>query len=120
MKKHKYISGLLLFASFSYSSELPFTHEPHMHKNLKNDFLSANENIMTDMHNKMSTLKMTGDNDIDFLLLMIPHHQSGIEMAEEVLKSSNDRKVKNMALGIITEQRNEIEIMEKLIKEKMQ
>src|ERR1700726_1344161 len=37
------------------------------------------------MHAAMSTVKPTGDNDVDFVKLMLPHHQAAIDMAKTQL-----------------------------------
>jgi uncharacterized protein (DUF305 family) len=75
------------------------------------------ESIMEAMHKKMSQVELVQDDKINFLKQMIPHHQGAINMAEAIIGSTSDRRIINIARGIITEQRNEIAIMESLIKE---
>jgi uncharacterized protein (DUF305 family) len=48
----------------------------------------------------------------DFITMMIPHHQSAINMAKAVLLTSTDMEMKNLAQGIIIEQENEIRFMQ--------
>jgi uncharacterized protein (DUF305 family) len=62
---------------------------------------------MNKMMDRMSGIKMTGDFDIDFVNMMIEHHQGAINMSEEVLKSGTDDKVKAMAHNIINAQKEE-------------
>lgn len=73
--------------------------------------------IMEAMHHEMMHVTLGDDDQVNFLKQMIPHHQGAIDMSESILKYSNDRRIVNIAKGIITEQRNEIAIMEHLIAE---
>lgn len=73
--------------------------------------------IMDAMHREMMNVTPGREDQVNFLKQMIPHHQGAIEMAESILKYSKDRRIVNIAKGIITEQRNEIAIMEHLIAE---
>jgi len=73
--------------------------------------------IMEAMHKKMSQVELVQDDKINFLKQMIPHHQGAIDMAEAIVEGTSDRRIVNIARGIITEQKNEIAIMESMIKE---
>lgn len=73
--------------------------------------------IMETMHKEMTQVGLVRDDKINFLKQMIPHHQGAIDMAEAIIKCTDDRRIVNIARGIITEQRNEIAIMENMIKE---
>lgn len=73
---------------------------------------------MNKMHHEMLNYKITGDKELDFLKMMIPHHQAAIDMSRVILETSEDREVRNLAYSIITEQNNEINIMNKLIEGK--
>lgn len=74
---------------------------------------------MADMHHGMSDVEFDDNPDIYFLRMMLPHHQGAIDMARVILEKTQDKEIKNLALSIITEQENEIAIMNQLIKEKM-
>jgi uncharacterized protein (DUF305 family) len=65
------------------------------------------EKMMKDMH----SLGYTGNPDIDFLAMMIPHHEGAIEMARLVLIYGTDPLVRKLAEDIIATQRVEIETM---------
>lgn len=84
----------------------------------KPDFKSKMDKVMDDMHKGMMDITLTGNEEIDFLKMMIPHHQGAIEMANVILETSKDKEVINLAQAIITEQKNEIALMNQLIKEK--
>lgn len=73
--------------------------------------------IMKAMHKEMAEVELVRDDKINFLKQMIPHHQGAIAMAEAIIKSTDDRRIVNIARGIITEQRNEIAIMKSMVKE---
>lgn len=65
--------------------------------------------MMADMH----APGYTGDADIDFLAMMIPHHEGAIEMARLVLQHGNDPVTRTLADDIIASQRAEIEGMQR-------
>ena len=64
------------------------------------------------MHAAMSTVKPTGDNDVDFVKLMLPHHQAAIDMAKTQLAYGQDPQMRRLAQEIITDQQSEIELMQ--------
>ena len=65
--------------------------------------------MMSDMH----TPGYTGDADIDFLAMMIPHHQGAVDMARLVLQHGDDPVTRKLAEDIIASQRVEIEGMQR-------
>ena len=70
------------------------------------------DKAMTRMHTDMAQVPSTGDADADFVAMMIPHHEGAIEMAKAVLLHGRDPALRNLALQIVTEQQNEIKLME--------
>jgi uncharacterized protein (DUF305 family) len=70
------------------------------------------------MQQDMMTMEMTGDPTADFVRMMIPHHQSAIEMANVLLKEKDvDPTVKAMAEKIISDQQIEIDEFRKWLDE---
>jgi uncharacterized protein (DUF305 family) len=67
------------------------------------------EKMMSDMH----APGYTGDPDIDFLAMMIPHHEGAVDMARLVLQHGNDPVTRKLAEDIIASQRVEIEGMQR-------
>lgn len=63
---------------------------------------------MEAMHQKMSSMKMTGDHDHDFAMMMRSHHQAGLDMARAQLKNGKDPEMQKMAKKIIADQTKEI------------
>jgi DUF305 family protein family protein len=73
-------------------------------------FLSENataiDKMMTGMH-----VKPTGDIDVDFAAMMIPHHQGAIDMAVAYLRYGRNEQLRRIAQEIIVEQQQEIVAM---------
>ena len=64
--------------------------------------------MMKDGQEKMSSMKMTGNSDIDFALMMRMHHQGAIDMAEAELRDGKAPQMRKMAERIIVAQKKEI------------
>ncbi len=67
---------------------------------------------MERMDDGMSRAPMSGDPDHDFATMMIPHHQGGIDMAKVLLVQGKDPELLRLAQAIVTDQQNEIELMQ--------
>jgi len=63
---------------------------------------------MDEMHQKMSSMPMTGDHDHDFAMMMRSHHQAGVDMARAELEKGKDANLKQMAKKIVSDQTKEI------------
>ena len=63
---------------------------------------------MKAMMDKMHNMKMTGNTDKDFVMMMIPHHESAVKMAENELMHGKQLELKKMAKQMITDQNKEI------------
>lgn len=71
--------------------------------------------VMNSMMNKMHSMKMTGDFDVDWANMMIEHHQGGIDMAQVELSQGKDEKMKSKAQEIITKQKDEQQKLRDLV-----
>ena len=67
---------------------------------------------MAVMDDGMKRAPMNGVSEHDFVTMMIPHHQGAIDMAKALLLYTSDAELSNVAQGIITEQQNEIKVMQ--------
>lgn len=72
---------------------------------------------MDAMHRAMATLKTSGDSDIDFVKMMLPHHQAAIDMAKTQLIYGKDPQMRRLAQEIITDQQSEIDLMQLWLKQ---
>lgn len=72
---------------------------------------------MEKMHIAMGAVKRSGDNDVDFVRLMIPHHEAAIDMAKTQLLYGKDPQMRRLAQEIITDQQLEIELMQRWLKQ---
>jgi len=73
------------------------------------------DHMMKKMMDDMNAMKMAADVDLDFANMMIPHHQSAVDMAKSYLPKAKDEKIKSMAQNIINDQNKEIADLKRLI-----
>ena len=71
---------------------------------------------MDKMHVAMGAIKRSGNSDVDFVRLMLPHHQAAIDMAKTQLLYGKDPQMRRLAQEIITDQQLEIELMQRWLK----
>jgi uncharacterized protein (DUF305 family) len=73
---------------------------------------SDSQNILADamkrMMDNMHNMKMTGNTDDDFVMLMIPHHASAVKMAKNEITYGKEPMLKKIAQKIIIDQNKEI------------
>jgi uncharacterized protein (DUF305 family) len=72
---------------------------------------------MEKMHIEMGSIDPSGDGDVDFVRLMLPHHQAAIDMAKTELMHGKDREMRRLAQEIIADQQSEIELMQLWLKQ---
>jgi uncharacterized protein (DUF305 family) len=63
---------------------------------------------MDNMHEKMSTMKMSGNVDYDFAMMMRMHHEGALQMAQAELDNGKDLTMRRTAKKIIAAQKKEI------------
>jgi uncharacterized protein (DUF305 family) len=90
------------------------------HNDQTNDDPSWSELIasMDKMHMAMGAVVRSGNSDVDFVSLMIPHHQGAIDMAKTQLLYGKDPQMRRLAQEIITDQQLEIELMQRWLKQR--
>jgi uncharacterized protein (DUF305 family) len=67
---------------------------------------------MQTMHAAMGAAKPSGNDDLDFVNLMLPHHQAAVDMAKTELLHGSDPQMRRLAQEIITDQESEIQLMQ--------
>ena len=73
---------------------------------------------MDKMHMAMEAVKRSGNADVDFVRLMLPHHQAAVDMAKTQLLYGKDPQMRRLAQEIITDQQLEIELMQRWLKQR--
>ena len=79
-------------------------------------YISDSEKAMMMMMKAMMAVKLTGNNDKDFLEGMIIHHQGAVDASNILLKICTNDQTKNIANTIIRDQKKEISEMQKMLK----
>lgn len=81
-------------------------------------FAALMDDAMAVMEDGMRRAPTNGVPEHDFVTMTIPHHQGAIDMAKALLLRTEDPELRNLALGIITEQQNEILVMRAWLRRK--
>jgi uncharacterized protein (DUF305 family) len=71
---------------------------------------------MERMHAGVQFIKPSGDDDVDFVELMLPHHQAAIDMAKTELVYGKDPQMRRLAQEVLTDQQSETELMQLWLK----
>ena len=81
-------------------------------------YIADQDRIMMDMMEDMKLDSPSGNASVDFLMGMIPHHESAVAMAESLLKYGGENEdIKKLAEDIIKVQNEEIVEMNEMIEE---
>ena len=73
-------------------------------------YLAENDAAMKKMMSDMA-VRPTGDVDVDFVAMMVPHHQGAIDMAIAVIRHGRNAQIRRLAQEIIVTQQQEIAAM---------
>ena len=73
---------------------------------------------MDKMHAVMTSIQPSGDTDVDFVRLMLPHHQAAIDMAKTELAQGTNPQIRRLAEEIVADQQSEIELMQLWMKQR--
>ena len=115
MKGYQFVTVILILASSltAWAQDAP----PRPRKTTQDPkWLGLRENL-EQMHAAMNSIKSSGDSDVDFVKLMLPHHQAAINMAKTQLVYGSDPQMRRLAQEIITDQQSEIEVMQLWLKQ---
>ena len=81
-------------------------------KDMKNMDMQA---MMKGNNDQMSGMKMTGNVDVDFAMMMRIHHQGAIDMAQVELRDGKAPEMRKMAKDIIAAQKKEIAQLDRFL-----
>ncbi|NMM36418.1 MAG: DUF305 domain-containing protein [Glaciimonas sp.] len=112
---HKLVCALVVAIS-TYAVQLSAAAQPapaaagksEMHANVSNDATMKMSKSMDDMQKNMRQIKMSGDLDHDFAMMMRVHHQGAIDMAQAEVDAGKDPTMIMTAKKIIAAQKKEI------------
>jgi uncharacterized protein (DUF305 family) len=76
------------------------------------------KSMMREHGKMMNGMKLTGDADVDFAMMMRMHHLGGIKMAEHQLEHGKDSAMKEMARKIVESQKKEVAEFERFLAQK--
>ena len=93
------------------------THDHSGHRTAEPDWSELIAS-MEKMHMAMGAVQRSGNSDVDFVRLMLPHHQAAIDMAKTQLLYGKDAQMRRLAQEIITDQQLEIELMQHWLKQR--
>jgi uncharacterized protein (DUF305 family) len=117
------LSNYLIPTAFGVAVSLAaaFIHESPVHSHRAasasegNPVTAQMNDAMARMHRDMA-MPSSGDPDVDFAAMMIPHHQGAVDMARIELQSGKNPVLLRLAQGIIVEQLQEIDVMRRQLK----
>ncbi|MFW6028198.1 MAG: DUF305 domain-containing protein [bacterium] len=94
------------------SPEQMLMREGNRMEHSRSESAQAYMDAMQTMMDGMASMEMTGDPARDFALMIIPHHQSAVEMAEAFLQHSDVPELTKLANEIVSAQQEEIEFLQ--------
>lgn len=105
-------SSLILLALISATGLPALKQGPHSHSDKAAEpGWSELQGSMEKMHEAVASVERSGSTDVDFVRLMLPHHQAAIDMAKTELLYGKDPQMRRLAQEIITDQQSEIDLM---------
>ncbi len=109
------ISRLTVVAALTALPAVAFAQHDHSNGPDRAANMTEADKAMMEAHMKMMKnmdMKPTGDPDKDFVTMMIPHHQSAVDMARVQLTYGKDPELRALAEKIIADQEKEIAQMQ--------
>lgn len=70
------------------------------------------KSMMKENNDKMASVPMSGNPDVDFARMMRIHHQGAIDMAQSQLRDGKDPQLLSMAKDNISAQKKEIAVLD--------
>ncbi len=112
------ILALLSVAALAAAQQNSHSHDGNTAASMNSDAdWSELQASMRKMHSLMASIKPSGNGDVDFVRLMLPHHQAAIDMAKAQLVYGKDPQMRRLAQEIIADQQSEIDLMQLWLKQ---
>jgi uncharacterized protein (DUF305 family) len=110
-------AGALAFASPALAQAAPHAqHDTSKPVHAAGKTATAMHSSMDEMHKEMKSMAMTGNQDMDFAMMMVSHHQGAIDMAQAQIDHGKDKQMISAAKKIIAAQKKEIAMFEAWMK----
>src|SRR6516165_3407419 len=103
---------LIVFIVSVSQAQTPHNHETTQAGSFDALMAQAMDRIHADM-----AIAPSGDPDRDFAAMMVPHHQGAVDMAKIELQFGKNPVLRRLAQGIIVEQLQEIEVMQRELRQ---
>ncbi|WP_062222141.1 DUF305 domain-containing protein [Aureimonas sp. D3] len=102
-------TSIALSVLLAVTSVPAFAQDHSAHSGAHSEASQAYMQAMKRMDADMSAMPMSGQPGVDFARMMIPHHQSAIDMANAYLASGeNDPTIRKIAEDVVASQEREI------------
>jgi uncharacterized protein (DUF305 family) len=111
IKKLALVCAMVALIACSQPDHFTTQHQPAAVSAARQGFAGEMEAGMQAMMKDMHAPGFTGNPDVDFLAMMIPHHQGAVEMARLALIYGKDPLTRRVAEEIIASQTAEIAAM---------
>lgn len=111
------ILPLIVFCVLAIEAQQHGSDKPSIDTSLADSDWSELNASMERMHVAMTSVDRSGNSDVNFVRLMLPHHQAAIDMARTQLMRGADPEMSRLAQEIITDQQSEIELMQRWLKQ---
>ena len=87
---------------------------PGVHMGMKGMNMDM-QSMMKEHNDKLSSMKMSGNADVDFAMMMRMHHQGGIDMAQTEMRDGKSPEMRKMAKNIVAAQKKEIPQLDRFL-----
>jgi uncharacterized protein (DUF305 family) len=114
MRRHSFTSDSVLYLAVVLAVAVAVWPQDHLMGHMAThdtSWVALMKNMET-MHAAMAAVEPSGNEDADFVNLMLPHHQAAVDMARMELLYGNDPQMRRLAQEIITDQESEIQLMQ--------
>jgi uncharacterized protein (DUF305 family) len=108
---------LIFFCALTMQARQPDSHTHHGTQLAADPGWSALMESMERMEAAMKSVRQSSSSDVDFVRLMLPHHQAALDMAKAQLLYGQDPQIRRLAQEIIIDQQSEIELMQLWLKQ---